>query len=125
LKIYALSHKIAKINELIKQELSQILLREEEFGQGVLTTILAVDTSLDQRAATVFFSVWPDNKRNGVLKKLNAHIWHLQQLINKRLSIHPVPKIRFKINTDEAASQQVEELIKKLKVKNSKCKMTI
>lgn len=110
-----MAHKLAKINELIKQELSQILLREEEFGEGVLTTILDVDTTEDQKESTVTFSVWPDNKRDEVLKKLNARIWRLQQGINKRLQIHPVPKMRFVINTDEAESQKIEELIQKIK----------
>lgn len=108
-------HKLAKINELIKHELSQIILREEEFDQGVLTTILAVDTTKDQKETTIIFSVWPDNKGREVLKKLNARIWHLQQFLNKRLKIHPVPKIRFKLNTDEATSQRVEEIINKIK----------
>ncbi|MDD2753226.1 MAG: ribosome-binding factor A [Candidatus Portnoybacteria bacterium] len=109
-----MSHKIAKVNELIKQELNGILLREEEFGEGVLATILAVETTEDQLEAKIIFSVWPENKGAEVLKKLNAHIWHLQQAINKRLQIHPVPKMRFVINTDEAASQHIEEIIKKV-----------
>lgn len=114
-----MSHKIAKVNKLLKQELNQILLREEEFGQGVLATILDVETSLDQREATIVFSVWPDNKGKDVLKKLNARIWHLQQMVNKRLQIHPVPKMRFVINTDEATSQQIDTLIQKVKRKDS------
>ncbi len=114
-----MSHKIAKVNEVLKQELGKILLREEEFGQGVLTTILTVATSPDQREATIVFSVWPDNKGKEVLKKLNALIWHLQQLINKHLQIHPVPKMRFVINTDEAVSQQVDTLIAKIKKQDS------
>jgi len=117
LKIPILSHKLAKVNELIKQEFSQILLREEEFGQGILATILEVETSLDQLNATVVFSVWPDDKGPEVLKKLNSHIWQLQQFLNKRLKIHPVPKMRFVINTDEAESQKIEKLIKETKEK--------
>lgn len=109
-----MSHKLAKVNELIKQEFSQILLREEEFGQGVLATILEVKTSSDQLNATVIFSVWPDDKGKEVLKKLNGRIWQLQQFLNKRLKIHPVPKMRFVINTDEAESQHIEEIIKKI-----------
>lgn len=110
-----MAYKLAKINELIKEELSNILLREEEFGEGVLATILAVDTTEDQKEATVIFSVWPDNKGGEVQKKLNAHIWQIQQFLNKRLKIHPVPKIRFSLNTDEAESQHIEELINKTK----------
>lgn len=108
-----MSYKIAKINELIKQELGQIILREEEFGFGVLVTILGVDTTEDQKEAAIIFSVWPDSQQDAVTKKLNSHIWHLQQMLNKRLKIHPVPKIRFKLSTDEAASQQIETLIRK------------
>ena len=110
-----MAYKLAKINELIKHELSQILLREEEFGAGVLATVLAADTTEDQKETAIIFSVWPDNKGGEVLKKLNAHIWQIQQLLNKRLKIHPVPKIRFSLNTDETESQRVEELISKTK----------
>lgn len=110
-----MSHKLAKINELIKEEMSQILLREEEFGPGVLATILAVKATDDQKEAAIIFSVWPDNQGGEVLKKLNAHIWQLQQFLNKRLKIHPVPKIRFTLNTDETESQHIEELINKIK----------
>ena len=110
-----MAHKLAKINELVKEELSNILLREEEFGEGVLATILAVDTTEDQKEANIIFSVWPDNKGGGVLKRLNSHIWQIQQFLNKRLKIHPVPKIRFTLNTDEAESQHIEELINKIK----------
>ena len=117
MKIPILSHKIAKVNELIKQEFGQILLREEEFGQGILATILEVETSPDQLNAAVVFSVWPDDKGPEVLKKLNSRIWQLQQFLNKRLKIHPVPKMRFVINTDEAESQKIEEAIQKNKRK--------
>ena len=110
-----MSHKLEKINELIKQELGNILLREEEFGQGVLASILDVKTSPDQLNATVIFSVWPDDKGPEVLKNLNARIWHLQQSLNKRLKIHPVPKMRFVLNTDEAESQKIDTLIQKVK----------
>lgn len=110
-----MAHKLKKINELIKHELAQIILREEEFGPGVLVTILDVNTTEDQKEAAIIFSVWPDNQKETVSKKLNARIWHLQQIINKRLKIHPVPKLRFKLNTDEATSQQIEELIRKTK----------
>lgn len=110
-----MTHKLEKINELIKHELSQIILREEEFGQGVLATILKVDTAADQKEAAIIFSVWPDSQREAVAKKLNAHIWQLQQFLNKRLKIHPVPKIRFTLNTDEAESERIETLINKIK----------
>lgn len=110
-----MAYKLAKINELIKHELNQLLLRGEEFGEGVLVTILDVKTTEDQKEATIIFSVWPDDKKDDALKKLNAHIWHLQQGINKRLQIHPVPKIRFSINADEAQSQKIEELLQKTK----------
>lgn len=109
-----MAYKLAKINELIKEELSNILLREEEFGEGVLATILAVDTTEDQKEATIIFSVWPDNRGREILRKLNAHIWQIQQFLNKRLKIHPVPKIRFSLNTDEAESQRIEELLNKI-----------
>lgn len=113
--IYFVSHRLEKINELIKQELGKIILAEEEFGLDVLVTILAAETSADQHQADVILSVWPENKGPVVLQKLNRRLAYFQALLNKKIEVRPMPAVRLILNTDEATSQKIETLIAKLK----------
>jgi len=106
-----LSHKLEKLNELIRQILGRIILEEEEFGLGVLVTIMAVKTSEDGLHANVFISVYPTAKGEVVLNKLNRHIYNLQQILNKKLQMRPVPKIRFVLDKTEAEAQELDKLI--------------
>jgi ribosome-binding factor A len=110
-----MSHRLEKINELIKQELGKIFLEEEEFDPDVLVTILNVKTSQDLLQATVIFSVWPTQQGEKILKKLSRHIFHIQQILNKKIRMRPVPKICFVLNADEAESQKIETLIEAIK----------
>lgn len=110
-----MSHRLEKVNELIKQELGQILLREEDFGQGVLVTILKVDTAQDLKTASVILSIFPSNKRQQVMKKISAHVGSLHHSLLKKLKMHPVPRLHFVLNEDEEESQKIEGILRDLK----------
>jgi ribosome-binding factor A len=103
-----MSHKIEKLNELIKQVLGRIILEEGDFGPGVLVTIMKVETSDDILHSNVFFSVYPTEKGESVLERLTRHVFWLQQLLNKKLQMRPVPKIRFVLDKTEAEAQELE-----------------
>jgi len=104
-------HRIESLNELIKQVLGRIILEEEDFGPGVLVTIMKVGTSDDILHSNVFLSVYPTEKGEGALEKLTRHVYGLQQMLNKKLEMRPVPKIRFVLDKTEAEAQELEELM--------------
>ena len=108
-----MSNRIERLDELIRQVLGRIILEEEDFGPGVLVTIMKVQTSDDVLHSNVFLSVYPTEKGEGVLERLNRHIFNLQQLLNKKLEMRPVPKIRFVLDKTEAEAQELEELMEK------------
>lgn len=114
-----MSHRLAKVNELLKQELGKIIFQEEEFGRGVLMTILDAKSSSDLRNATVVISVLPTQKGEEVMKKLTAHLGPLQHQLNKTLNMHPVPRIRFVLDSTEEESQNIAILLNKLHQKDS------
>jgi len=111
-------HRLEKINELIKRELGRILLEEGNFSPGVLVTILAVRTGADLEEAAVTFSVLPANQCSKILANLENRIFFLQQCLNKKLRMRPVPKIRFVLDETEGESQKVETLLEKLRQEN-------
>jgi ribosome-binding factor A len=113
-----MSHKIEKLNELIRQVLGRIILEEEDFEPGVLVTIMAVETSDDILHSRVVVSVFPDKKAKMIFGILNRHIYGLQQMLNKKLKMRPVPKIRFVLDQTESEAEHLEKLFQK-KDKNS------
>jgi len=109
-----MSQRILRVNQLLKQEIGQSLLREIDFD-GTLVTITEVDASDDLRQAKVKISVMPTEKSEQVLRILEKNIYHLQQILNKKLNMKTVPKIRFVIDQTEVKAQRIEEILEKMK----------
>jgi len=107
------SRRLLKINQVIRQELSQILLRECEFNSA-LVSITQVETSPDLSRAKVKISVLPEKMTSEVLKKLNRQIFFLQKKLDKKLAFRPVPKISFVIDKSILEGSRVEELVQKI-----------
>ncbi len=107
-----MSERIKKLNDLLRDEVGKILVKELEFND-VLVTVVRADISPTLEHATIWISVFPDPKREKVLQKINQQIYRLQQILNKRLAMHPVPKIRFEIDKTEEEAARIEKLIEK------------
>ncbi|KKS33494.1 MAG: Ribosome-binding factor A [Parcubacteria group bacterium GW2011_GWC2_42_13] len=107
--------RLLRINSLIRDELSNILLREVEFPESVLATITRVEVSDDLFNVNVYISVIPDNKRERVFEILNKLVYFIQQKLNKRLRVRPIPKIFFKKEKLTAGAARVEELLEEAK----------
>ncbi len=121
-----MSKRIQRVNQLIKKELSQVLLREVDWEEGgvfpqkpspkdILVTITRVDTSPNLRESKVFISTVPENKSQRILEILNRKIYELQQKINRRLKMRPVPRIKFSKERETAEAGRIEEILEELK----------
>lgn len=106
--------RIQKINALLKNELNNIFLREFDFPPDLLVTITRVDTSSNLIQAKVYISVLPENKTDEVFKTLNGRIYEIQQNINKRLKMRPVPKIIFGREEKTHEAGKIEEILEKI-----------
>lgn len=109
-----MSNRISQINELIKRELGRLLLTEINFPPKTLVTITRVECSSNRIQAKVYISVNPDKKRSSVLKTLNQNISSLQDTLNSRLDMRPVPKIIFVPEKKVKQAAEIERLIKKV-----------
>lgn len=100
-----MSKRIQRINQLLKEEISQILLRELEFN-GAMVTITDVDASANLQQAKVKITVLPQSQEKNALRILNKNLYEIQQILNRKLNMRPVPRISFEI--DEAAKRGYE-----------------
>ncbi len=125
-----MSKRIQQINQLIKRELSQIILKEIEFPSGILVTVTRVDTSSNLTESKVYVSVMfaphppalaeggeSKNRAERIFQILNRQIYNLQQRLNRRLRMRPIPKIMFVEEKETSEAGRIEEILEKLKSK--------
>ncbi len=109
-----MNKRVLRLNELIKEQLGKIILREIEFPIGVIVTITRVETSSNLISAKVYIGVFPEKFAFGCLKTLNLQIYFIQQDFNQKLKMRPVPKIVFKQEKETISAGRVDELLGKL-----------
>ena len=107
--------RIKQVNQLIRQELSQIILKEVEFSPGALVTVTRVETTPDLDEAKVYISTMPESKSKKVLEDLNWQIYGLQQQLNRKLIMRPIPRIKFIEEKETAKAGKIEEILEKIK----------
>lgn len=112
--------RVEKIQSLIQQELAKIILREMDFPSDVLVTITRAYVPSNLEVANVYISVLPEEKTSEVFQSLNHNIYSLQQFLNKKLRMRPVPKIQFFQEKKIAEAARIEELLAKVKEQDSK-----
>lgn len=110
-------NRVQRLNALIKKEISQIILRDFDFVEDVLITITRAKTTPNLIQAKVYVSVMPEKKGSEVLRALKRNIYEIQQKINKRLKMRPVPRIEFKIEEKIREAGRIEEILEGLKNK--------
>ncbi len=109
--------RIQRVNVLIKRELNQIFLRDFEFPDGVLVTITRAEASSNLIQTKVYISVLPEAQTEKIFRILNGDIYAIQQKINKRLRMRPVPKIKFVEEEKTKEAGKIEELLEKIRKK--------
>jgi len=109
------SKRIQQINILIKKELGQILSKEIELSPDVLMTITRAETTPNLMESNIWISVFPEKELNRCLEILNKNIYILQQKLNQRLKMRPLPRIKFLEEKKTVEAGKVEEILEKLK----------
>jgi len=110
-----MNKRISRVNELIKRELNQILIKEVDFPPGFLVTLTRVESSANLQEARAYISVMPENNLEKVLKILERQVYFLQKKINKRLKMRPVPKIIFLKEKMVGEADRIEKILEELK----------
>ena len=108
------SHRHERIADLIREQIADILLREEELPDEVVVTVTRVMLSDDREHAGIAVSVLPSERTQDILTQLEEQAGAIQHLLNRRLRIRPVPRIRFVPETGVAEADHLEAELYKL-----------
>ncbi len=103
-----------KINELISQELSELIARDDDLPTGVMITITDVRTSGDLGYCDVTCSILPDERRADALAFLTEHAGRFRSALARTLVTRTVPQLRFRIDKREQHAAHIDALIDKI-----------
>jgi ribosome-binding factor A len=93
-----MSRRIERVNELLRQEVSQLICRElKDPRLALIVTVTEVNTSADLSAAKVFISVMGTPKeKEEALTSLTAAGGFFRKELASRLSMRRVPELIFR-----------------------------
>jgi len=91
------THRLERVNHLIRQELSQMLLRETKDPRlSGYISVNSVDTTPDLQHAKVLVScLCEENKKKEILDGLTHSSGFFRSLLSKRLKMRRVPELHF------------------------------
>ncbi len=90
--------------------------REFEFPEGSLATVTRVELSEDKQYAAVMVSILGPAVGD-IFEILSKKVYIVQQMLNRRIRMRPVPKIHFAIDEEEMRREGVEKTLGELKRK--------
>ncbi len=113
-----MKHRMLRVNELLKRELSGIIAREMSFG-GALVTINHVDVSADLKNAHVFVSVLGSDLGENVMSKLASHRATLQAELARHVTIKYTPHLIFHLDDSIERGARVIEILQEIETPRS------
>ncbi len=108
------TNRIDKVNSLLEHEIGNIILKDFHFAE-ILVTLTHVDTTANLIEARAYISVLPEDNADKVVATLNKGVRSVQQQINKKLNMRPIPKIMFLKDENIKEAARIESLLAKLK----------
>lgn len=108
-----MKHRLLRVNELLKRELSALLVREMDFDD-LLVTINEVDVTSDLKSAHVYISVLGSNGREEVIPALEANRAMLQANLARHVVLKYTPHLVFHLDDSIERGSRVLEILQEI-----------
>ena len=108
-----MKHRMLRVNEVVKRELSGIIAREMSF-EGALVSINDVDVASDLKNAHVFVSVLGTEAGESVISKLNSHRATLQAELARHVTMKYTPHLIFRLDNSIERGTRVIEIMQEM-----------
>lgn len=109
------TNRIDKVNSLLEHEIGAIIQRDIFFPDNILVTLTHVEATANLIEAKVYISVFPEDKIDGAIGVLKKNVYDIQQKINHKLKMRPIPKIIFVKDRKISEAAKIEEALARLK----------
>jgi ribosome-binding factor A len=108
-----MKHRLLRVNELLKRELSGIITREINF-EGALVTLNQVDVTPDLKQAHAYVSVLGKDDRGAVMTKLEENRVILQSTLARAVTLKYTPQIVFHLDDSIERGARVFEILQQI-----------
>ena len=108
-----MKHRLLRVNELVKRELSTIITRDMKF-ENALVTVNDVDVTPDLKSAHVFVSVLGKGSATAVIAQLDANRAILQAEMSKHVILKYTPHLVFHLDESIERGARVFQILQEI-----------
>lgn len=113
--------RVEKVQELIKQEISKIVLTEIKDPRVGFVTITQVEVTGDLLSAKIYVSLMgSDEQKAATWKGLQSSLGYMRSEIGKRIRMRLTPTLSLHLDDSLNYSAHIQELLLKIKEEESK-----
>ncbi|NWF50181.1 MAG: 30S ribosome-binding factor RbfA [Ignavibacteriaceae bacterium] len=109
-----MSHRIDKVESLIKEEISLIFLYKFHEPSLGLVTVTNVKVSADLRIAKIYVSVLEKEKRTAAMDLINSKNGFIRSELASRVRIKFIPELKFFLDDTLDYVEKIEDIFKKI-----------
>lgn len=109
-----MSHRVEKVENLIKQEISLIFLRKLQDPAFGFLTVTSVKMSPDLKIAKIYISILEKEKRDSSLEKVKSISGFIRSELASKIRIKFTPELKFFLDDTLDYVEKIESLIKKI-----------
>ena len=107
--------RVEKLQELMKQEISDIIFHELKDPRIGFVTVTSVACTEDLREAKVYVSVMGDEKKaRDTLYGLNSSLGFVRREVGRRIRLRFTPEISFALDTSLNYSDHIQRLLNEI-----------
>jgi ribosome-binding factor A len=110
-----MKHRLLRVNELLKRELSSIITREITF-EGVLVTLNQVDVTPDLKHAHAYVSILGKEGQAAAMAQLEEHRVILQTALAKSVTLKYTPQLIFHLDDSIERGARVFEILQQIDI---------
>ena len=103
--------KIERINHMIMEEVSKILMLEVKDDDIKFVTVTDCDTSTDLSYCKVYVTVLEQEKKDETLKALNNASSFIRGELAKRIEIRHIPELKFIYDESVSYGEKIDKII--------------
>ena len=103
--------KIERINHMIMEEISKIIMLEVKDEDIKFITITGCDTSTDLSYCKIYFTVLDKERKEKVLKALDKASSFIRSELAKRIDIRHTPELKFIYDESIEYGEHIDELL--------------
>ena len=107
---------IERLSELLQREIGTVIAQELRDPRiPPVVTVTRVKLAQDTRNATVFVSIYGDEKvKNDAVAALNGAAPFIQRIVASHITVKHFPRLYFKLDNSIEHSQHINELLKEI-----------